>query len=90
MVQFDVCSVCFHENSRRISQSLALVNKTGRKPVSHAETYRNWAIRPHHANTVKELRWLQIKLHLYFRKAVLAAVLAFKFVTGCAPRYLSN
>ena len=40
----------------------------------------------HITPALKDLRWLPIKQHLYLRDAVLA----FKCMTGCAPRYLSD
>ena len=40
----------------------------------------------HVSPALKELRWLPVKEHLYYRDAVMS----FKCLTGCAPGYLST
>ena len=40
----------------------------------------------HVSPALKELRWLPVKEHLYYRDAVMS----FKGLTGCAPGYLST
>ena len=40
----------------------------------------------HVSPALKELRWLPVKEHLYYRDAVMS----FKCLTGCAPEYLST
>ena len=40
----------------------------------------------HVSPALKELRWLQVKEHLYYRDAVMS----FKCLTGCAPGYSST
>lgn len=40
----------------------------------------------HVSPALKELSWLPVKEHLYYRDAVIS----FKCLTGCAPEYLST
>ncbi|PFX11800.1 hypothetical protein AWC38_SpisGene24350, partial [Stylophora pistillata] len=74
--------------------SSALVNQDSGVTETIAQTVQNFACRivsgrrkyDHVSPTLKELRWLPVKEHLYYRDAVMS----FKCLTGCAPGYLST
>ncbi|PFX33457.1 hypothetical protein AWC38_SpisGene1728 [Stylophora pistillata] len=65
-----------------------------RKSHLKSKTVQNFACRivsgrrkyDHMSSTLKELLWLPVKEHLYYRDAVMS----FKCLTGCAPGYLST
>ena len=68
-------------------------SNTSQTNIKMLQTVQNFACRivsgrrkyDHVSPALKELRWLPVKEHLYYRDAVMS----FKCLTGCAPEYLS-
>ena len=73
---------------------IMIINSNPWYLVNYIIVRRNYAARivcnirkyDHVSPSLKSLKWIPVKSHLYFRDAVMA----FKFMTGVSPEYLSN
>ena len=74
------CSCVWSNTSQTNLKMLQTVQNFACRIVSGRRKY------DHVSPTLKELRWLPVKEHLYYRDAVMS----FKCLTGCAPGYLST